>query len=129
LVGDPTFPSDEERAAGEFELSFACLFCGREVAEDSPEGCELTAASAAGFAAFSAHIDCLRAASHDPEVFPDLVTRAEAPHDDPFSTEDRQAWAELDEVLAEIEQAERGADATRRAVAELRRISAWLYAE
>jgi hypothetical protein len=79
-------------------------------------------------ASFTAHVGCLRSAAHEPDVFPHHVTPDKAPAGAAgFSDEQVQAWAALDEVLAEIQQAERGPDETRKATEELRKISARLY--
>ena len=95
---------------------------------DSPENCELTVTAVAGFAQFAAHVECLRRAAHEPDHFPDLDTPGEESEEGEGPTEEeRVAWAELDDVLADIHHADLDLDQTRAVIEELRAISARLY--
>jgi hypothetical protein len=96
-------PSDEERAAGDFEVGYLCIFCGQTIAEDAPDFCDLNFSVGGGFGTFTCHVGCFRERSHDPATFPDLLTPAERPPDyvEP-SPELLRAWDEFSEVLGQL---------------------------
>jgi hypothetical protein len=100
-------PTDEQIADGDFGIAYLCLFCGQSVEQDAPDFCEINVSAPAGYATFTSHAGCLREAAHDPEIFPDIETRAEPPEGyEPPSPEFVGAWDELVEVLAQIQEAE-----------------------
>jgi hypothetical protein len=87
----------------DFELAYACLFCGHAVDEEAPDFCELDFTTGAGFGTFTCHVGCLRERSHDPESFPDIETPGEAaagsaPPDPALLA----AWDELAHALGHI---------------------------
>jgi hypothetical protein len=106
-LSEPYFPTDEVRAAGDFDVAYLCIFCGETIAEDAPDFCELNFSVGAGFGTFTCHVGCLRDRSHDPSTFPDLLTPAERPPDyvEP-SPELLRAWDEFSEVLGQLHHAE-----------------------
>jgi hypothetical protein len=98
---------DEAREQGDFEIGYLCLFCGREVAEDAADFCELNFSTVAGFGTFTCHVGCLRERAHEPENFPDIETPREPPPGyQPPPQELVAAWDELEEVLGQISEAE-----------------------
>jgi hypothetical protein len=106
-VSESSFPTDEQRAAGDVEIGYACLFCGEQLAESGVDFCQITVEARGGYAAFTAHTGCLRGAAHDPDHFPDLETPAEPPPGyEPPSQELLEAWDDLAEVLAQLHHAE-----------------------
>ena len=106
-MSEPQGPTDEQRAAGDFEIGFLCLFCGQLIAEDGPDFAQVDVTVDAGFASFTCHVGCLRAGAHDQSIFPDLESRAERPagYVEP-SPDVVRAWAEFAEVLDQLHEAE-----------------------
>jgi hypothetical protein len=112
-------PTDTERAAGEFEIGFVCLFCAQVIAEDAADFAEVSVAVEAGFASFTCHVGCMRERAHDPSIFPDLETPATYPDDYvPPEPELLRAWAELTEVIGQVQDAELDSPADVRALAD-----------
>jgi hypothetical protein len=106
-VSESSFPTDEQRAAGDFEIGYACLFCGEQIAESGLDFCQITVEARGGYAAFTAHTSCLRRAAYDPDHFPDIETPAEPPPGyEPPSQEFLDAWDDLAEVLAQLHHAD-----------------------
>jgi hypothetical protein len=91
----------------DFELAYACLFCGNEVDEGADDFCQLNFEARGGVGWFTCHVGCLRAAAHDSERFPAIETLAEPPPGyEPPARELLAAWGELADVLAQIQHAE-----------------------
>lgn len=117
-MSEPHGPTDEQRAAGDFEIGFLCLFCGQLIAEDAPDFAQLDVTVDAGFASFTCHVGCLRAGAHDPGIFPDLETRAERPAGYAEPEPDvLRAWAEFAELLGQLHEAELDSAADVRSLA------------
>jgi hypothetical protein len=106
-MSEPYLPSDDERAAGDFDIGYLCIFCGQSVAEGASDFCELNFTVGGGFGTFTCHVGCFRDRSHDPTTFPDLLSPAERPPDyvEP-SPELLRAWDEFSEVLGQLHEAE-----------------------
>jgi hypothetical protein len=108
-MADAGIPTDEARAAGDFDIGFLCLFCGDEVLESAPDFCTLNFTTGRGWGTFTCHVGCLRERAHEPENFPDIegdTDEGGEEHDeDPALV---AAWTELAETLSQLDFAELG---------------------